>query len=147
MGVVSGVTGVVSSYEAFKDGKILEGTLDAAGAVVGGAAAFKGYQTVRAGVHMRNATTEAVAAKEAGDRIQSVGLNRLAEVKYSEYERLAAQAKDSSVARRTLKERGEALERTGVPLNVASLAESHRKDLVLPPRLPAYQRISAFGLP
>jgi hypothetical protein len=77
-----------------------------------------------------------------------VGLSRLADTRYSEYEHLAAQARASSLDRHTFQEQAKALGTAGASLNLVGAARSHAKDLRIPPIPPIMPaKVPAFGLP
>jgi uncharacterized protein YbjQ (UPF0145 family) len=96
---------------------------------------------------MKDADAAAVETIAAGRGAHAVGLGRLANTKYSEYEQLVAQARTSSISRHTLKEQAQALNASGVSLNLVSFAQAHARDAGIPtaPTLPT--RASAFGPP
>jgi hypothetical protein len=125
---VSLATGTLSSYQNFRDGKIVGGVVDAVGAAAGGAALYKGLRAGHEAVAMGRATHAAVDSIEAGRRADAVGLSRLADTKYSLYDRQVAQARASSIARHTAEEHAHGMEAAGISINVAGLAESHAKD-------------------
>ncbi|MEA2130817.1 MAG: hypothetical protein QOJ85_3708, partial [Solirubrobacteraceae bacterium] len=144
LGGVSLITGALSSYQNFKDGRIVGGVTDAVGAAAGGAALIKGFRAGREAVAMTRATEAAVDAIQAGRRTDAIGLSRLADTKYSQYDHDVAQARASSMARHTAKETADALETVGLPVNIGNLTDSHAKDVgirILPPR------VAAFGVP
>jgi RHS repeat-associated protein len=133
LGGVSAGLSVLSARQSFAKHDIVGGVIDLAGVGLGGAAAYKGFRAIRAGVHMKRATHTAVDAIEAGRGAESVGLSRLAETKYSEYDHLVAKARGSSIARHTLRGEAQALSTAGTSLNVVSLARSHATDVGIPP--------------
>jgi hypothetical protein len=139
---------VLSARQSFANHDIAGGVIDLAGVGLSGAAAYKGFRAIRAGIHMKRATHTAVDAIEAGRGAEGVGLSRLADTKYSEYDYLVAKARESSIARHTLGAHVQALSTAGTSLNVVGLARSHATDVGIPrisPIVPA--RAAALGLP
>jgi RHS repeat-associated protein len=148
LGVVSAGLSGLSARQSFAKHDIVGGVIDLAGVGMTGLAATKGLIAARASVAMKTADKDAVAAINAARGAQRVGLSRLAETKYSEYDQLVARGGASSIARRTPAKQARRWGTASTSLTAVSLVRSHATDIGLkpiPPIVPA--RVPAFGMP